>query len=403
MDAWRLAWRNLQRNRARTWISVVALTVTTALLIVLQGLTYGMNDLVMHGAIDLGVAEVQVHAKKYALDQSIYETLPTADAVVAAAYANGIDSAPRALGSAFLAHADKSSGALLWGVDPEAERALGDLPRHLRAGTFLPDVADNRIVLGSELAHVLGVTIGDKVAFIVQATDGSTSTEMMTLNGIFESAGDIDLTLAMMDRRDFEKLFLLGGKVHEVALSSHSRLPAETVAALVTPAAGDADVKTWRELLPAIGEFMDVVEGGAGLLVAVFFAAATLSLLNTMLMATTERIREFGILKALGAGPWRIIGDVTREAVVLGGLGAGAGGLLGGAGAWLLARHGINLSIFGNISFAGVGLDPSWHAHETIAGASACVIGMMVATLLAALYPAITAARLAPVASINHV
>jgi ABC-type lipoprotein release transport system permease subunit len=405
MGAWQLAWRNLQRNRARTWISIIALTVTTAVVIVLQGLSYGMNDLVMHGAVDLGVGEVQAHAKAYALDQSLYETLPTADAVIAAAKANGIDAAPRAIGAAFLAHADKSSGALVWGVDPGAERALGDLPRHLRAGTFLPDNPDDRILLGSELARILGVTVGDKIAFIVQATDGSTSTELMTLNGIFESAGDIDVTLAMMDRRDFEKLFLLmGGKVHEVALSSHARLPAERVAALVTPAAGDtADVKTWRELLPTIGEFMDLVEGGAALLFAVFFAAATLGLLNTMLMATTERIREFGILKALGAGPWRIVGDVTREAVVLGALGAGLGGLAGGAGTWWLARHGINLSIFGNISFAGVGLDPSWHAHETVAGAGACLLGMMVATLLAALYPAITAARLVPVDAINHV
>src|ERR1700736_4595059 len=111
MDAWRLAGRDLQRNRARTWICGVALAVTTTLLIVLQGMGLGLEDLITHNAIDLGVGEAQVHAKSYALEQSIYETLPTADAVMAAAKSNGIDSAPRALGAGLLSRKEKSSGA----------------------------------------------------------------------------------------------------------------------------------------------------------------------------------------------------------------------------------------------------------------------------------------------------
>src|SRR4051812_33644424 len=127
MSSWRLAWRNLQRNRARTRICVVALTVGTALLVVVHGLLFGLSDLMMRSAIDHGVGEVQVHAKKYAVEQSIYETLPTAGAVIAAARAHGIDSAPRTLGVGLLSTGEKSSGASLWGVEPGAERALGNL------------------------------------------------------------------------------------------------------------------------------------------------------------------------------------------------------------------------------------------------------------------------------------
>jgi len=404
MNSWRLAWRNLQRNRARTWIAVVALAVSTTLLVVIDGLALGLDDLLTRGAINLGVGEAQVHAKTYARDESIYATLPNADAVIAAAKANGIDSAPRALGGGLLSTGENSTGARIWGVDPAAERSLGTLPGHLRAGGFLPDTNENRIVLGCELARLLGANVGDKIALIVQATDGSTSTQMMMVSGIFDTIGEVDTSLAMIDRRDFEELFVMDGKIHEIALSSHFRLAPEQVAALVTPAAGDAaDVMTWRKALPAVDDISRLTRSFAGVLSTIFFIAAGLGLLNTILMATTERIREFGLVKALGAAPGRIIADVTRETFLLGILSAGVGGLIGVACTLLLARHGIDLRTFGKLDLGGVGLEPVWHSHPSARGIATPILGMVFVTLLAALYPAVVVARLTPVKALTHV
>ncbi|WP_394834220.1 FtsX-like permease family protein [Pendulispora rubella] len=405
MNSWRLAWRNLQRNRGRTAISLAALAVSTTLLIVLHGMVYGLDDLVTRGAVNLGVGEVEVHAKAYGLDQSIYATLPTAEAIAEQAKAQGIDTARRALGGGLLSSGEKSSGVRIWGVDPADERHLGKLPGHLKAGRYLPEANANRIVLGSELARLVGAKVGDRLAVIVQSVDASTSTEMMTVEGILESAGEqIDGVVAIIDRRDFDALFGTAGKVHEIALSSHFRLSEAQVAAIAQSAAGDAaEVQTWRELLPAVANVVNITRSSAGLFSFVFFAAAGLGLLNTMLMAASERIREFGILKALGATPWRILTDVAREAFLLGSVSACAGGAIGFGLVLILQRHGIDLSKFGKLSLSGVDFESVWRARPSLDGVLVPVLGMLLVTVVASLYPAWKASRLQPVKAIAHV
>jgi ABC-type antimicrobial peptide transport system permease subunit len=126
--------------------------------------------------------------------------------------------------------------------------------------------------------------------------------------------------------------------------------------------------------------------------------------MNTMLMATWERMREFGLLKAIGASPWRIAGDVAAESLALAAVATLAGGALGVGLARWLATHGIDTTRFaGETTMFGVAFDPIWRASlspETVVVAVACMWGVC---LLAALYPAVLAARLVPVEALGRV
>lgn len=404
MSSWRLAWRNLLRNPSRTWISAVALASSTALLIVWHGLMIGFDGLLTHAAINLGVGEVQVFSTAYSGDESIYETLATAHDVMAAAKSGAIAYAPRMFGSGLLSIGGRSAGARIWGVDPASERSVGDLPNHLRAGAFLQEGNQHSAVLGVDLARTLAAKVGDAIAFIVQATDGSTSTELMTVRGIFQPIGEVDASLVVVDQRDFDDLFGMNGKVHAVVLSSHFRLTPEQVSASVAKAAGaGAEVRTWRKVVPSVAETADLTRKLANVISVLCLITAGLGLFNTMLMAATERVREFGILKALGTGPGRIVADVTREAIALGAISASAGGAIGVVCAWLLHHHGINLAAMGELDVGGVGLGGVWQAQPTVEGFCIPVLGMLFVTVLAALYPALMVARLAPVKAMASV
>jgi len=94
-------------------------------------------------------------------------------------------------------------------------------------------------------------------------------------------------------------------------------VPLDLLEKIAAAAAPHADVKSWRQLMPALSDMVNFFDAGMWLFGMIFFLAAALGVMNTMLMSTFERIREFGILKAIGTSPWRILGDVAVEAFVL--------------------------------------------------------------------------------------
>jgi ABC-type antimicrobial peptide transport system permease subunit len=126
--------------------------------------------------------------------------------------------------------------------------------------------------------------------------------------------------------------------------------------------------------------------------------------MNTMLMATFERVREFGLIKALGASPWRIVRDVAAEALVLGMTATLLGGGLGLAVGLYLQTAGLDTSAFaGSYTIAGVAFDPTWRAVVSLESVLVPILAMWGTCLLASLYPAVIAARLDPVRAMQHV
>ena len=400
----RHAWRNLWRNGRRTAITLVTVALATAVLIVIRALMAGMMRDAVQNATDLGMGEVQVHARGWLRDPTLQGALPDAERIVAAVRARDVLATPRALGSALLAHGSKSAGALMWGVDPAREREAFSLARHVDRGRFLDDAPGRGLVLGRKLARVLDVDIGSELVVVVQGADGSLGNDLFTVTGVFEAVGDaFDRSAAVAHRADFAELFVADGLVHELALTSRGRLPLETVAEVAAAAAPGEDVRTWRQLVPALSDMLGMADAALWIFGGIFFVAAGLGVLNTMLMATHERIREFGLVKALGASPARILRDVAVEALLLAVGGTALGAASGVAAARALEVHGIDTSVLaGDLSFAGVAFDPVWRAALSAEILVVPIVVMWVAAVAAALWPGFLAARLDPVQAMGR-
>jgi len=400
----RLAWRNLWRNTRRTAITLGAVVLGTAILVAVRGLTDGMVAGAVRNATDLLVGEAQVHAHGWLADRSMHQSVSDADAVLAAADAAGVGAAPRSYAFGLAAHDTRSSGAMLWGVDPGRERTAVDLAKHVASGTWLDDAPSRGVVVGRKLAKSLGVAVGDELVVVVQAADGSLGNELFRVTGILTGVGEtVDRNAAIVHRADWDELLVGGGRVHEVVLNSRGRLALDDLQALAERAAPDADVRTWRRLLPMLADMLGMMDASMLIVGMVFGLAAGLGVMNTMLMATWDRMPELGVLKAIGTTPWRIARDVAAEAVVLGLCGAVAGAVLGGAGTWLLERYGIDTRGLGETSIAGVPFDPVWRAVLTPPALWEPMVLMTLTCLVAALYPAILAARLEPVRAMQRV
>jgi len=400
----RFAWRNLWRNTRRTGITLAAVLLNTAILIISYGLTEGMLRDMVRNSTQMVVGEAQAHAPTYLEDRNFYKSLPDPEAEVKAMDADGVGAAPRSYGYGLVSVGSKSAGALFWGVDPAREKAFFGLPGQMKSGRYLADEPGKGIVLGWKLARSLNAEVGSEVVVVVQAADGSLGNDLYTVKGILKAAGEtIDRGAAMMHRLDFENLFVSGGRVHEIAVNSQGRLPLDVLAAKAQAAMPDVEVKTWRQLLPLLADMLRIMDGALAVFGAIFFLAGGLGVMNTMLMATYERIHEIGIQKALGATPLRIVGAVTLEALVMCLTATAAGAVLGLVAAYYLQSVGIDTTSFaGEFTFSGVAFDPIWRAAVSLKVVLWPVVIMCVTCTLAALYPAIIAARLDPVRAIHH-
>jgi ABC-type lipoprotein release transport system permease subunit len=361
----------------------------------------GMLVGAVRNATNLTAGEVQIHAPSYVERRSFYDHVSNHDEILTSAREQGIPAVRRSFGYGLLANETKSAGALLWGVEPDEEASAFDLAQHVGAdsGEFLAARADRGLVLGRKLARSLGVDVGSEVVVVVQAADGSLGNELFAVAGILKAVGDsVDRSAALMHRSDFEELFVSGGRVHEIALNTRGRRDLDDLVEFGTTVAVNADVRSWRTLMPALSDMLAMADGAMWILGAVFFTAAGLGVMNTMLMATYERIREFGVLKAIGASPIRIVLDIVAEALLLAGLGTVIGGGVGLAVSHLLAHHGIDTTRYaGETSFAGVAFDPIWRAAPNYADAVQAIVLMCVVAVTTSLYPALLAARLKPV------
>ena len=404
MNSLQYGWRNLWRNTRRTCITLAAVCLSTAILMASYGLMDGLMQHAVSNATNLVVGEVQVHAQGYRADHSIYKALNEPDLILQAAKQKNVAAAPRRYGYGLVAVGTKSAGARFWGVEPASERTTFDLAQHLQEGRFLSETTQRGVVLGQKLARSLQAQIGSEIVVVVQAADGSLGNDLYTVTGILKAAGDsIDRNAALIHAADFVELFVSGERIHEVALNSRGMVSPEGLTALLSIAAPEEEIKSWRQLMPEVSDMVNLFDAFIWIFGLIFLLAAGMGVMNTMLMATYERIREFGILKALGATPWGIIRDVAAEALMLAALGTVLGTILGLAGSYYLQEVGLDLSIFaGTYSVGGVAFDPIWRATISPKMVFIPVVLMLIIGLLASLYPAALAARLDPVKAIHR-
>lgn len=399
MEGMRLAWRNLWRNRTRTLITLASIAFCTATLIMADGLTRGMVTDLEHNVTQLFAGEAQIHAEDYRRERSIYQTVELSDETIGALAEQGIELVPRLFGFGLVSNGPKSAGGAFWGIDPQKESTIFELARHVDKGSFVDVDKPGEIVVGRKLAKILSVGVGDELIVVVGAADGSIGAELYKIAGILKSVADgVDRSAVLMNENDYRELFsLYGRQFHEFAANTMGKMPLDELSANMVSAVPDHETKTWRELSPALAEMSEVAGGAIWIILAIFGLAAALGVANTVLMSTYERMWEFGVLKAVGTKPRQIVLGVARETGLLALIGCVVGGAVGYLGSNYLSTVGINIEAYADgLSFQGVAFNPIMRADFDLATAIAGAVGLWVLCLVAALFPAFSAARMDP-------
>jgi ABC-type lipoprotein release transport system permease subunit len=402
-----IAWRNIWRNPRRTAVILTAVVIGVWSMVFLGALMRGITVGMIENGISTLTGHLQVHRAGYRSDPSIEHSIEEPRRVEAALRRHlpaGAHVTSRVRVSAVASNARHSLGVTLVGIPPAEEARVSFIGNAVRQGRYLTRGDENRILVGQALIERFETEIGHKLVLMSQDTGGAIASRAYRIAGIFGAEmQDTEKQFVFVTRRSAQEMLGLGRGVSEISVRLPETAEASTVVEqLKTALPGEQfEVDSWRELLPLMTSLLKLMDGFIYIWSVVMFVAMGFGIVNTTLMAVFERIREFGLLKALGMKPLWIVREVLTESLMLLLMGTAAGNALALLCIFPLAAGGVDLSaLAAGAEYAGMTrvIYPALALRDVVvANAVVLLLGLLVC-----LYPALKAARISPVAAMAH-
>jgi ABC-type lipoprotein release transport system permease subunit len=406
-----MAWRNLGRQKRRTALTMASIAFGIVLAVLFTALQDYSFAQMIDTAARIGTGHVVLQNPAYLNTPNLTLTIDHSDHLAALALADPevVRAVPRISGEAMVSSARDSFSAAFIAYDPNREDSdtLSALDA-LVEGDLFHTTHDPGIILGRTLAHNLRLEMGDRVVYRLTDRQGDVTAGLGRLTGLLETGTpSVDAGLVLLPIDSVRQVLGYGpDECTQVALFISDARHAEAVAERLRPAVGrGVAVLVWDQVRPELSGFIALKVGGARFMEMVILLIVAASIFNTLFVSVMERSRELGIMMAIGYGPGQIFRLIMWESLWLALLGLAAGAAVSIGPYVYLSGRGIDLSsVLGQgTEVAGVGFDPTLRVGIFPEHAAWIGAAVLLATLLAGLYPAWRAARQHPVDSIRLV
>jgi ABC-type lipoprotein release transport system permease subunit len=402
MQILKMAYRDLGRNRRRSFFSALAVGGGLALLILMASVVEGEMGGALENAIKLQSGHIQIRAATYDENKTSLkweDLVPNPDEITAkiATFDQVKTATPRLYATGFLSSGTQSAGAKITGIDPLSP-ASDPYREGIISGQYLSPDDRDAMLIGRPMAEKLNLKVGDKVGLSLNTADGNVQEQTITVKGIyttntygFDSATVfLPLTKAQAMTRTEDHASTIFVLLKDTTLT-------DTVAPALS-VSSNLEVKTWKDLNVLFVEWEDMAQSYIGFLYMIILAISVSVIINTLIMSVYERTREIGILSAIGMRGSRIMTLFLAESSLL-----AMGGVIMGLIIGVLATMYFNVNGFyvGNMGLSGIAITDTVYAKLTTENLINLTIMTFVATILAGLYPAIMASRMQPVEALR--
>ncbi|MEM9404520.1 MAG: FtsX-like permease family protein [Acidobacteriota bacterium] len=403
--ALQLGWRNLWRNKRRTGIMLAAIGVGAWAMIFVTAFSRGMVDQVVRDGIRALPGHVQIHHPGFRDDPSVATLIdrPRADLVAALTDEAVTSWTSRVRVPAVVSSERETRGVTLVGIDPETERDISFVADDLVEGRFLESPEDKGLILGRKMAERLETGLGKRVVVMSQTPSNDIAERGFRIVGLFESELEAqELGFAFAGEEQVQSLLEIGDRTSEIAIAVADLEKVKPVFETVEAAAGEeVEVAPWFEVDSFLFSLHTMMDSFVYLWVIIVFLALSFGLVNTLVMAVFERVREIGLMLALGVTPRNIRAQIVAEALLL----LVVGLVLGNVAAWVtlsLFKDGVDLSVVSE-GLQQMGAASVLIPSVTLEDVLTANVLVLVLGFFASLSPAWRASRLEPVEAITKV
>lgn len=315
-----LAWKNIWRNKKRSLIIIAAITFGLWGGIFSSAISIGMLESMVETAISRDLTHIQIHKPDYENDQDIRNFIPDGFALLEKTRSiNGVESAAgrtKILGLA--ASASSSYGVTIVGVEPEYSKQVTDIHTKIIEGSYFESDRRNPILIGKKLANRLNIKLHSKVILSFQNLQGEIAYIACRVVGLFKTnSSQFDEMNVYVEQKDLFRILDSEPIIHEIAIRAQQIENIDFINGNLKKSFNGYQIESWDEMAPELAYLSETTGIYLYIFVGIILFALLFGITNTMLMSVVDRIRELGVLIAIGMKKSKIFIMIVLESVLL--------------------------------------------------------------------------------------
>lgn len=408
---WSIAWRNVWRNKLRSLVIIIAVTIGLFGGVASYAFAVGLMLQRVEAAISNEISNIQIHNPDYLVNEEVKFTIDDKEKIVSRIKeldgVKAVSSRIKVL--AMASTAETGTGIMLNGIDAENEKQVTKLSEQLIEGEYISDQNRIPIVIGQKLALKLNARLKSKIVITTSNTEGVLTYGAFRVVGIYHTDNDMfdEMNVFVKKSELADLLGISNSEVNEIAISLYDYDQSIPIANILKDQFKDEIqqnqlvIRPWTEITPSLNAMIKMMDYFSYIFIIIILIALAFGIVNTMLMVVMERLKELGMLKAIGMNNKRLFSMIMLETIFL----SIVGGLFGLLFSYLtilyFGYYGLNLDSikegYNAIGFSSVIYPKA--AFSFYIGTTGLVI---VTAILASIYPARKALKLNPAEAIQQ-
>ena len=315
----KIAWRNIYRNKKRTLITVTSIFAALFLIILMRALQFGFYDNIIKTVVESYAGYVEVHADGYWDNQSLDNSMEVDQKLINdISSVEGVENIVQRLQTfSLISMGEKTKGGVINGVDISDEQKITDWNKKMVSGSF--DLGENEIIVGKGIAEYFDIRENDTLILYGQGYRGMMAAGKYRVKGVIDlknpDLNKLGIFMAIESARNY---------VSSEEISTHIIIDKEQyydeekiVKDLSQILSKDYEIMTWKKTLPEIEQTITADSAGGLIMAFILYIIVVFGMFGTVLMMTEERKYEFGVLISIGMSRIRLFRIILIETIIL--------------------------------------------------------------------------------------
>ena len=402
----KISWRNIWRNSARSLVIIIAIVLGVLGGNFSAAIRLGVERQNFKETVEHQVSHIQLHHPEFIANPEAHYRIEDGLKVAGeiSQHPEVAVVSPRIVFDGMAASANMNTGVRIKGVDPELETATTDLGNLVSSGSYFSEPGRlPSVITGKELADELNVEVGSRIVLTFQDVAGEMVSASFRIEGLYEVTSTAFEKRNLFVRSD-DLNELIGDQeaVTEIAVVLHDVDTYRKVSGELQNTYPDISVRHWADMQPSLYYSLEFLNQNLIWIVGLIILGVSFGLLNTILMSVLERVRELGILMAIGMKKAKVFGMIVFETTILAIIGGTAGLVLSWGMIRYLNNRGVDIAAFGGEGMGDFGYASVIYPELDTAFYFQVALVIVAFAILAACYPAWKAIRLVPAEAVRE-